>query len=66
VAAFIMEPVISGGGVLVPPDNYIPRVREICDRHGVLLIYDEVVSGSLAETSPRDTRYWRSTDIALN
>jgi taurine-pyruvate aminotransferase len=45
VAAFIMEPLISGGGVLVPPDNYIPRVREICDRHGVLLIFDEVVSG---------------------
>jgi adenosylmethionine-8-amino-7-oxononanoate aminotransferase len=40
-----MEPLISGGGVLVPPDNYIPRVREICDRHGVLLIFDEVVSG---------------------
>jgi adenosylmethionine-8-amino-7-oxononanoate aminotransferase len=45
VAAFIMEPMISGGGVLVPPDNYIPRVREICDRYGVLLIFDEVVSG---------------------
>ena len=45
VAAFIMEPLISGGGVLVPPDNYIPRVREICDRYGVLLIFDEVVSG---------------------
>lgn len=45
VAAFIMEPLLSGGGVLVPPDNYIPRVREICDRHGVLLIFDEVVSG---------------------
>ena len=45
VAAFIMEPLISGGGVLVPPDNYIPLVREICDRHGVLLIFDEVVSG---------------------
>jgi taurine-pyruvate aminotransferase len=45
VAAFIMEPVISGGGVIVPPDNYIRRVREICDRYGVLLIYDEVVSG---------------------
>jgi adenosylmethionine-8-amino-7-oxononanoate aminotransferase len=40
-----MEPLISGGGVIVPPDNYIPRVREICDRHGVLLIFDEVVSG---------------------
>lgn len=45
VAAFIMEPLLSGGGVLVPPDNYIPRVREICDRYGVLLIFDEVVSG---------------------
>ena len=45
VAAFIMEPVIAGGGVLVPPDDYLPRVREICDRHGVLLIVDEVVTG---------------------
>jgi taurine-pyruvate aminotransferase len=45
VAAFIMEPVISGGGVIVPPDNYMRRVREVCDRYGVLLIYDEVVSG---------------------
>lgn len=45
VAAFIMEPMISGGGILVPPDNYLPRVREICDRYGVLLIFDEVVSG---------------------
>lgn len=45
VAAFIMEPLLSGGGVLVPPDNYIPRVREICDQYGVLLIFDEVVSG---------------------
>ena len=45
MAAFIMEPMISGGGVLVPPDNYLPRVREVCDKHGVLLILDEVVSG---------------------
>ena len=45
VAAFIMEPMISGGGILVPPDNYLPLVREICDRYGVLLIFDEVVSG---------------------
>lgn len=45
IAAFIMEPMISGGGVLIPPDNYIPRVREICDKYGVLLIFDEVVSG---------------------
>jgi adenosylmethionine-8-amino-7-oxononanoate aminotransferase len=45
VAAFIMEPIIAGGGVLVPPDDYLPRVREICNRHGVLLILDEVVTG---------------------
>jgi adenosylmethionine-8-amino-7-oxononanoate aminotransferase len=45
VAAVIMEPIISGGGVLIPPDNYLPRVREICDRYGIVLIFDEVVSG---------------------
>lgn len=45
VAAFVMEPVIAGGGVLLPPEDYLPRVREICDRHGVLLILDEVVTG---------------------
>ena len=45
VAALLMEPIISGGGVLVPPDEYLPRVRQICDENGVLLIFDEVVSG---------------------
>ncbi|MEZ4631113.1 MAG: aminotransferase [Deinococcales bacterium] len=45
VAAFIMEPMISGGGVIVPPDNYIAKIRQICDRYGVVLIFDEVVSG---------------------
>jgi adenosylmethionine-8-amino-7-oxononanoate aminotransferase len=45
VAAFIMEPIIAGGGVLMPPEDYMRRVREICDRHGVLLILDEVVTG---------------------
>ena len=45
VAAFIMEPIIAGGGVLVPPDDYLPGVREICDRYGVLLVLDEVVTG---------------------
>ncbi len=45
VAAFIMEPIIAGGGVLMPPEDYLGRVREICDRQGVLLILDEVVTG---------------------
>ncbi|MCA9101178.1 MAG: aspartate aminotransferase family protein [Planctomycetales bacterium] len=45
VAAFIGEPVQAAGGVIVPPDDYWPRIREICDRHDVLLIADEVVTG---------------------
>ncbi|MSV27633.1 MAG: aminotransferase class III-fold pyridoxal phosphate-dependent enzyme [Bryobacterales bacterium] len=45
VAAIIMEPVIGGGGVLPAPEGYIRRVREICDRYGVLLILDEVITG---------------------
>ncbi len=46
VAAFIAEPLVgSAGGALVPPDDYWPRVREICTRHGVLLIADEVMTG---------------------
>jgi adenosylmethionine-8-amino-7-oxononanoate aminotransferase len=45
VAAFIAEPIIGGGGVLVPPDDYFPRVREICTKHDVLFIGDEVITG---------------------
>jgi putrescine---pyruvate transaminase len=45
VAAFIAEPVMGAGGVIVPPDDYFPRVREICTRHQVLLIADEVITG---------------------
>jgi taurine-pyruvate aminotransferase len=45
VAAVIMEPFISGGGVIVPSPKYLQRVSEICKKHDVLLIMDEVVSG---------------------
>ena len=45
VAAFIAEPVQGAGGVIVPPPNYWPLVRQVCDKHGVLLIADEVVTG---------------------
>ncbi|HYW76503.1 MAG TPA: aminotransferase class III-fold pyridoxal phosphate-dependent enzyme [Gammaproteobacteria bacterium] len=45
IAAFIMEPVLGAGGVIVPHESFMKRVREICDRHGILLIADEVVTG---------------------
>ncbi len=45
VAAFIMEPVLGAGGVIPPHDSFMPMVREICSKHGVLLISDEVITG---------------------
>ena len=45
VAAFIGEPIHGGGGVIYPTDDYWPRVREVCTRHDVLLIADEVITG---------------------
>ena len=45
VAMFLAEPVIGVGGVIVPPDDYFPRIREICDRYDVLFAADEVITG---------------------
>jgi len=45
VAAVVAEPVQGAGGVIVPPADYFPEVRKVCDRHGVLLIADEVITG---------------------
>ena len=45
VAMFLAEPVQGGGGVIVPQDDYFPRIREICDQYKVLFVADEIITG---------------------
>ncbi|MEL6793774.1 MAG: aminotransferase class III-fold pyridoxal phosphate-dependent enzyme, partial [Pseudomonadota bacterium] len=58
IAAFIMEPVLGAGGVIPPHESFMPGVREICDRHGILLIADEVITAFGRTGSWSGSRHW--------
>ena len=58
IAAFIMEPVLGAGGVIPPHDSFMPMVREICDRHGILLIADEVITAFGRTGAWSGSRLW--------
>jgi beta-alanine--pyruvate transaminase len=45
IAALVVDPISASGGVLIPPRGYLERLREICTRHGILLVFDEVITG---------------------
>ncbi|NIZ13161.1 aspartate aminotransferase family protein [Phaeobacter sp. HF9A] len=58
IAAFIMEPVLGAGGVLPPHKSFMPAVREICDKYGILLIADEVITAFGRTGSWSGSRHW--------
>ncbi len=58
IAAFIMEPILGAGGVIPPHASFMPMVREICDRHGILLIADEVITAYGRTGAWSGSRLW--------
>jgi beta-alanine--pyruvate transaminase len=58
IAAVIVEPVAGSTGVLVPPKGYLKRLRELCTKHGILLIFDEVITGFGRLTTPFASDYF--------
>ncbi len=60
IAAVIVEPVACSTGVLVPPVGYLERLREICDKHGILLIFDEVITGFGRLGAPFAAEYFKT------
>jgi putrescine---pyruvate transaminase len=58
IAAFIMEPVLGAGGVIVPHESFMPAMRAICDKHGILLIADEVITAFGRTGAWSGSRLW--------
>lgn len=61
IAAVIVEPMQGSAGVIVPPKGYLKRLREICSKHGILLIFDEVITGFGRMGKPFAAQHWDVT-----
>lgn len=64
VAAVVMEPVMANNGVIVPSDDYLRRVRELCTNHGIVLIFDEVITGFRIAAGGAQQRFGVVPDLA--
>nr|WP_325250790.1 aminotransferase class III-fold pyridoxal phosphate-dependent enzyme [Amylibacter sp.] len=58
IAAFIMEPILGAGGIMVPHESFMPGMREICSRHGILMIADEVITAFGRTGDWSGSRHW--------
>jgi adenosylmethionine-8-amino-7-oxononanoate aminotransferase len=58
IAAFIMEPILGAGGVIVPPETFMPMMRDVCERYGILMIADEVITGFGRTGDWTGSRHW--------
>ena len=58
IAAFIMEPVLGAGGIMVPHETFMPGMRELCTKHGILMIADEVITGFGRTGDWSGSRHW--------
>ncbi|MEN2475179.1 aspartate aminotransferase family protein [Burkholderia sp. GS2Y] len=65
IAAVIVEPVAGSTGVLIPPEGYLERLRALCDKHGILLIFDEVITGWGRLGAPFAAQYFNVTPDLL-
>jgi len=63
IAALIVEPMVGSAGVFIPPKGYLERLREICDKHGALLIFDEVMTGFRVGLGGAQARYGITPDL---
>jgi len=60
-AAIIVEPILGEGGILTPPPGFLSRLRQLCDKHGMLLIFDEV--GFISSGDWLKPKYRQASDI---